>query len=333
MPVDGCRCWPPDTGGVTERSQAIDLDEQDELAPLRDSFYRPDPDLLYLDGNSLGMMPLAVQERLHRMVDDEWGRELVRGWQHWDSLPMEAGDRIGQLIGAAPGQVVVTDTIFDEPLQAGSCRARGPAWAQGAGHRQRQLPLRPLRPAGRRGAAQGPAASGADRPDERRESGRRAHLSCRRRRDGLVLARRLPIRCHQRHCRTDRAGTPSWGTGARSTSPTRAGAVPIELDAMGVDFAVGCTYKYLNAGPGAPAFLYVRRDLQSRLANPIQGWWGVADPFDMDAPFTAADGIARWQTGTPPVPGLVAVDESVALAGRGGYRPAARQVDARSRRT
>ena len=98
------------------------------------------------------------------------------------------------------------------------------------------------------------------------------------------------------------------------------GSVPIDLDAIGVDLAVGCTYKYLNAGPGAPAFLYVRRDLQERLHNPIQGWWSVADPFDMDAPYTPADGIARWQTGTPPIPGLVAVDEGAATARRGGHR-------------
>ena len=94
--------------------------------------------------------------------------------------------------------------------------------------------------------------------------------------------------------------------------------MPIELDALGVDLAVGCTYKYLNAGPGSPAFLYVRRDLQQRLHNPIQGWWSVADPFDMDAPYTPADGIARWQTGTPPIPGVVAVQEGAALLADAG---------------
>jgi kynureninase len=92
-----------------------------------------------------------------------------------------------------------------------------------------------------------------------------------------------------------------------------AGAIPVDLDAVGVDLAVGCTYKYLNAGPGSPGFLYVRRDLQHRLNNPIQGWWSAVDPFDMEAPYRAADGIARWQTGSPPVPGLIAAHESAAL--------------------
>ncbi len=93
------------------RSWAQQQDADDELAYLRDRVYRPDPDLYYLDGNSLGMLPVATRERMHRLIDDEWGRELVRGWQHWDSLPLTAGDRVGALIGAAPGQVVVCDSI------------------------------------------------------------------------------------------------------------------------------------------------------------------------------------------------------------------------------
>jgi kynureninase len=96
------------------------------------------------------------------------------------------------------------------------------------------------------------------------------------------------------------------------------GSVPIELDELGIDLAVGCTYKYLNAGPGSPAFLYVRNELQSRLRNPIQGWWSAADPFDMDAPYAPADGIARWQTGTPSIPGAAAVDEGAALLAEAG---------------
>ena len=307
----------PDTGGVTERSQAIDLDEQDELAPLRDSFYRPDPDLLYLDGNSLGMMPTAVQERLHRMVDDEWGRELVRGWQHWDSLPMKAGDRIGQLIGAGPGQVVVTDTTSTNlyKLAVAALEAQPGRKVlvtdsgnfpsdryvlQGVAERRKgQLRAVPTDPTN--GVNPGDVHTYlAD--DVAMVSF--SHVDYR-----SAAINDIAALTQQAH----RAGALVLVDLAHS-----AGAVPIELDALGVDFAVGCTYKYLNAGPGAPAFLYVRRDLQSRLANPIQGWWGVADPFDMDAPFTAADGIGRWQTGTPPVPGLVAVDESVALLAAAG---------------
>ncbi|MEO8107104.1 MAG: kynureninase [Actinomycetes bacterium] len=294
------------------RSWAEEQDKGDELASLRDSFYRPDPHLLYLDGNSLGMMPLAVQARLHRMVNDEWGRELVRGWQHWDSLPLNAGDRIGELIGAAPGQVVVTDTISTNlyKLAVAALEAQPGRKVlvtdsgnfpsdryvlQGAAERRKgQLRAVPTDP------------TNGVHPDDVHTyladdvaMVAFSHVDYRSAAINDVAA--LTEQAH-------RAGALVLLDLAHS-----AGVVPIELDALGVDFAVGCTYKYLNAGPGAPAFMYVRSDLQSRLTNPIQGWWGVADPFDMQAPFEPAQGIARWQTGTPPVPGLVAVDESVAL--------------------
>jgi kynureninase len=96
------------------------------------------------------------------------------------------------------------------------------------------------------------------------------------------------------------------------------GAVPIELDALGVDLAVGCSYKYGHAGPGSPGFLYVRRELQERLRNPIQGWWSAADPFDMDAPYIPAHGIARWQTGSPSIIGMAAIEEGATLLAEAG---------------
>jgi kynureninase len=99
-----------------------------------------------------------------------------------------------------------------------------------------------------------------------------------------------------------------------------AGAVPVDLDAVGADLAVGCTYKYLNAGPGAPGFLYVRRDLQDRLSNPIQGWWSTADKFAMDAPYQPAADITRFLAGTPPIAGVVAVDESAKMLEEVGLR-------------
>lgn len=299
------------------RGWADEQDEGDELASLRDSFYRPDPDVLYLDGNSLGMLPLTVRDRLHHLVDEEWGHELVRGWQHWDSLPLQAGDRIGELIGAAPGQVVVTDTISVNLYKlAVAALAAQPGRKvlvtdsgnfpsdryvlQGAAE-QRKGQLRTVPTT---------ATDGVNADDVHTYLADDvamvafSHVDYRSAAINDVVA--LTELAHQ-------AGALVLWDLAHS-----AGVVPVDLDALGVDFAVGCTYKYLNSGPGAPAFLYVRRDLQSRLANPIQGWWGVADPFDMDAPFAAAEGIAKWQTGTPPVPGLVAVDESVALLAEAG---------------
>jgi kynureninase len=299
------------------RGYAEQQDAADELAAYRDQFYRPDPDLLYLDGNSLGMLPNTTRQRLHSFVDDEWGGDLVRGWQRWDSLPLEAGDRIGELIGAAPGQVVVTDSISVNlyKLAVAALEAQPGRKVlvtdasnfpsdryvlQGAAERRkgqlRQVPI--------------------DSVDGLTVDGLHTYLA-----DDVAMVAvshvdyrsstiaRVAEITEQAH----RAGALVLWDLAHS-----AGAVPVDLDAVGADFAVGCTYKYLNAGPGAPAFLYVRRDLQHRLQNPIQGWWSAADPFDMDAPYTPAEGVARWQTGTPPISGVVAAHESARMLADAG---------------
>lgn len=299
------------------RDGARKHDEADDLAYLRDRVYRPDPDLYYLDGNSLGMLPIATRERMHRLIDDEWGRDLVRGWQHWDSLPLEVGDRIGGLVGAAPGQVVVCDSISVNlyKLAVAALEAQPGRKVlvtdtgnfpsdryvlQGAAERRKgQLRLVPTEPL--RGVT--PDNVNTYLADDVAMVAF-SHVDYRSAAINDVVA--LTELAH-------RAGALVLWDLAHSI-----GSVPIDLDAAGVDFAVGCTYKYLNAGPGAPAFLYVRRDIQDRLANPIQGWWSAADPFDMDAPYTPASGIGRWQTGTPPIPGLVAVDEGARLLADAG---------------
>lgn len=299
------------------RDGALKLDAADELAVFRDRIYRPDDDLIYLDGNSLGMLPLATRERMHRLIDEEWGRELVRGWQHWDSLPQDVGDRIGTLIGAAAGQVVVCDSISVNlyKLAAAALEAQPGRKVlvtdtgnfpsdryvlQGVAERRKgQLRLVPTDPL----VGVNPDNVHTYLADDVAMVAF-SHVDYRSAAINDVLA--LTEQAH-------RAGALVLWDLAHSI-----GSVPIDLDAIGADFAVGCTYKYLNAGPGAPAFLYVRRDLQDRLANPIQGWWSAADPFDMDAPYTPATGIGRWQTGTPPIPGLVAAEESAGLLAEAG---------------
>ena len=299
------------------QSWAKQQDADDELAVFRDRVYRPDPELLYLDGNSLGMLPISTRERMHRLIDEEWGRELVRGWQHWSTLPLEAGDRIGALIGAAPGQVVVCDSISVNlyKLAVAALEAQPGRKVlvtdtgnfpsdryvlQGVAERRKgQLRLVPTDPV--RGV--NPDNVHTYLADDVAMVAF-THVDYRSAAINDVVA--LTDQAH-------RAGALVLWDLAHSV-----GSVPLDLDAAGVDFAVGCTYKYLNAGPGAPAFLYVRRDLQDRLANPIQGWWSAADPFDMDAPYTPATGIGRWQTGTVPIPGLVAVDEGAGLLAEAG---------------
>ena len=299
------------------RAWAEQQDAADELAAYREMFVRPDPNLIYLDGNSLGMLPLATRDRVHALVDEEWGGELVRGWQHWHSLPVEAGDRIGSLIGAAPGQVVLTDSISvnlyklavavleAQPgrkvllTDAGNFPSDRYVLQGAAERRKGQLRLVPADP------VDGVTVDNVHTylaDDVALVSF--SHVDYR----SATIARVAEL-TEQAH----RAGALVLWNLAHS-----AGAIPVDIDALGVDLAVGCTYKYLNAGPGSPGFLYVRRNLQHRLSNPIQGWWSAADPFDMDAPYQPAEGIARWQTGTPSVPGLVAAHESAAMIADAG---------------
>ncbi|HEX5017071.1 MAG TPA: kynureninase [Actinomycetes bacterium] len=302
---------------ATERARAVELDASDPLRSYRDQFHRPDPNLVYLDGNSLGMLPLTTRERMRSLVDDEWGTELVRGWQHWSTLPLDVGDRIGALVGAASGQVVVTDSISvnlyklavavleAQPgrkvllTDAGNFPSDRYVLQGAAERRKGQLRLVPA------DSVEGVTTDNVHTylaDDVALVSF--SHVDYR----SATIARVTEL-TEQAH----RAGALVLWNLAHS-----AGAIPVALDDLGVDLAVGCTYKYLNGGPGSPGFLYVRRDLQHRLNNPIQGWWSASDPFDMDAPYRAADGIARWQTGTPPIPGLVTTDAGVAMLADAG---------------
>jgi kynureninase len=297
---------------MTDRAAALELDAQDPLSSYRERFHRPGGDQIYLDGNSLGMLPLSTRDRLRTFVDAEWGDELVRGWQHWQSLSVEAGDRIGELIGAEPGQVVLADSISvnlyklaDAVLDAQPGRKvlltdvgnfPSDRWVlQGAAERRKgQLRLVP-----------------ADLVDGVTTDNVHTYLA-----DDVALVSFSHVDYRSATiARVKELTEQAHGAGALVlwNLSHSAGAIPVELDALGVDLAVGCTYKYLNAGPGSPGFLYVRRDLQHRLRNPIQGWWSAADPFDMEAPYRPADGMARWQTGSPSVPGLVAAHESAAM--------------------
>jgi len=292
------------------RERAEGLDAADPLAHYAKAFVQPDEDLIYLDGNSLGMLPLSARDRLHEFVDHEWGQKLVRGWDEWISMPLEVGDRLGGLIGAAAGQVVVCDSISVNiyklavaALEAQPGRkvlvtdaANFPSdryvLAGAAERRRGQLRLVPTTP-----------LAGLDIDKVQTyladDVAMVAFSYVDFRSAAIADVQALTDLAH-------RAGALVLWDLAHSV-----GSVPIDLDGVGADFAVGCTYKYLNAGPGSPGFLYVRKGLQDKLRNPIQGWWSTSDQFDMDAPYQPASGIATWQTGTPSIPGVIAVDEGV----------------------
>ena len=295
------------------RDDAVARDTADPLGHLPSQFVRDDPDLVYLDGNSLGMLPRRTRDRLADVVTREWGGEGVRGWHHWFDLPAQVGDRLGGgLLGAAAGQVLVTDSITVNLFKLVTAAVTRDTSRTVIVSDARSFPTD-------RYVVEGIAAmTGASvrwiesdpidgvsvdqvQPVVDRDVAVVVlqHVDYR---SGVIAdVRRINEVVHA-------AGALTLWDLAHSV-----GAVPVELDAWRVDLAVGCTYKYLNAGPGAPGFLFVRRELQDQLSNPIRGWWAQPEPFDMDAPFAPAPDLSRFLTGTQSVLGMCAVDESAAM--------------------
>jgi kynureninase len=300
------------------REYAAALDAEDPLAPFSDAFVRTDPELIYLDGNSLGRLPRAGAERIARVVRDEWGGDLIRSWEHWVDLPRRAGDLIGSaLLGAATGQVAVSDstTVNLYKLAVAALDARPDRTVivtdddnfptdryvlEGLAA-QRGLRLK---------VVHADIDAGLDLDvlrDAVGEDTALVSLSHVAYRSGALLDMAA-------------VGEIVHGAGALVLWDLchSAGAVPVRLDATGADLAIGCTYKYLNGGPGAPAFLYVREELQGRLRQPIWGWFGQRDQFAMGPSYDPVPGIDRFLVGTPAVLGIVAVEEGVRLLAEAG---------------
>jgi kynureninase len=294
------------------RAEALALDAADPLARFRERFVVTDPHRIYLDGNSLGRLPIVSRDRLHAVID-QWADELVGGWSGWIDMPARAGDALAEVLGAQPGEVLVTDSTTvdlyklvhalldadpalrtlvttaddfptDRYVLEGVARARGLAL----------LVLEPRDPIHGVG------------PDELTAAGPSgtmlAVLSHVGYRSG-ALADMVVL---------DRCATVVWDLSHSG------GAVPVDLGARGIRYAVGCTYKYLNAGPGAAGYLYVAAAEQGRLRSPIQGWFGQADQFDMDRPYAPAPGITRFMAGTPSVLALAAVETGARIAAEAG---------------
>jgi kynureninase len=302
------------------RAHAVELDAADPLAGYRDRFALDDPTLIYLNGNSLGALPLDVLRRLESVIAQEWGTALARSWDHWVDLPARAGDLVGELTGAAPGQVLVTDSttvnLYKLACAALSARpGRHVIVTDQDNFPSDRYVLEGI-------AAQGGAelrllATGIDeglRPEAVRaaidEDTALVSLSHVAYRSGALadMAAITEI-AHE-------AGALMLWDLCHSV-----GAVPVELDACDVDLAVGCTYKYLNAGPGAPAFLYVSARLREVLRQPIWGWFSQRDQFAMGPRYDPAAGIGKFMTGTPSILGTAAVEEGAKLLLEAGIGP------------
>jgi len=285
------------------RDEAAALDARDPLAGFRERFVVTDPGRIYLDGNSLGRLPVATRDRLQGLVS-EWGERLVSGWPEWIDAPGRVGDLIAGVLGAGPGEVIVGDstTVNLFKLCAAALALGDGALVTDTGNfptdryvleglaAQSARELRIVDDV--RGALDGAAVAVLSHVDYRTgEIADMAGVTALARDHGAVVVWDL---CHS------------------------AGAVPIDLHAARAELAVGCTYKYLNAGPGAPAFLYVARELHGRLRSPIWGWFGQRDQFAMGQGYDPVDGIGRFLAGTPPILDLAAVEEGVRLTAEAG---------------
>jgi kynureninase len=308
----------------TDRAWAAELDDADPLAAFRDRFADDGRGLIYLDGNSLGRLPLATAERVARVMREEWGSGLIGSWDHWIGLPARAGDQLGEhLLGAAPGQVAVCDstTVNLYKLACAGLDARPGRGVivtdddnfptdryvfQGIAA-QRGCELRMIHTDMDAGLDEAAVAAVAAAVGEDTALVSLSHVAYRS--AALADMARITDLVHA-------SGALMLWDLCHS-----AGSVPVRLDECGADLAVGCTYKYLNAGPGAPAFLYVRHDLQERLRQPIWGWMGQRNLFEMGPDYDPQPGVERFTTGTPQIVGITAVQEGTRLLAEAGIGP------------
>lgn len=285
------------------RDDALQRDKEDPLRHLRDRFEVPDG-VIYLDGNSLGPLPVGVRDRMASVIAEEWGQDLIRSWNvhDWIGLPRRVGDKIAKLVGAPPGSVIAGDSTSVQLFKLLVSATR-------------------LRP-GRRVIVTEPT----NFPTDSYIAASAARLTgCEVRwcdpsdvaaaldDDVAVLSlTHVDYRSGRMHdAATLTAAAHDAGALVCWDLCHSAGALPVDLAGWDADLAVGCGYKYLNGGPGAPAFAYVHPRVQDGVDQPLAGWMGHAEPFALERDYRPAPGIARVQTGTPPVLSMAALDTAL----------------------
>ena len=279
------------------------LDDADPLARWREEFVIADPELAYLDGNSLGMPTKRAFERVEQVMRDDWASGLIRSWDHWLDWPQRVGDALAPLIGAAPGEVVVHDSTSVNLFQLINAA----------------IGLRPDRNV--------LAVDPADFPTDRyivesiaaaRNMEVRAGFD---RLDDVAVAVRSMVDYRSAEIvdvATESARAREAGAVVVWDLSHAAGLLPVRVDEVGIDLAVGCTYKFLNGGPGAPAFTFVRTGLIEQLDEPFHGWFAQTDQFAMGDTFAPRPDIGRFRIGTPAILSLVAAQAGIEVSAAAG---------------
>jgi kynureninase len=288
------------------RDEAAALDQMDELALFREKFVLPDG-VIYLDGNSLGPLPKATPPRVSQVMEQEWGQSLIRSWTDhgWIDLQFRVGEKIGRFIGAAPGTTVVADStsvnLFKLLAAALDRRPGRPVILTEEGNFPTDLYMaQGLTALLQRGHVLRPVVDVAAALNDQ---------------VAVLMLTHVNYRSGAKHdmAALTRAAHAAGALVLWDLSHS-AGAVPLQLEADQVDLAVGCGYKYLNGGPGAPAFLHVAQYLQDDLRLPLTGWLGHAEPFAFESAYRPAADIARTVVGTPPILSLAALEVGIDIA-------------------
>jgi kynureninase len=290
---------------VISRDACVAKDLADSLAALRHEFYLDEGEI-YLDGNSLGPLSQSSKRRIAEVVDHEWGQGLVRSWNlaGWMDMPIRLGDRLASLIGARPGEVLVADTLtFAIAKLLGTALDQRPDRSvvltdranfhsdiyiieEVARRHQRNIEVRCI-----------------DRNDLDKHLGPDV---------AVVEFTQVDFRTgEQLDVKGITEKVHAAGALVIWDFAHSAGAVPLDVTGDNVDFAAGCSYKYLNAGPGGPAFMYVRREWQDKVSNPLPGWLGHARPFDFELDYESAQGMRKFVTSSPSIIALASLDGSL----------------------
>jgi len=308
---------------VTDREYALELDQNDPLAGYRSKFVITDPNLCYLDGNSLGRLPHATVKAVSDFLSQEWGNEVVTGWSHWIDEAQVAGDLLGRaVLGAGPGQVLVCDTtsVNFYQLCVAAIKARP--------GRKTIITDAANFPTDRyilKGIAEqfGLNLIIIDNEDPAIAENERitAELLEKYMTEDVAMVTFEVIQ-YRSGARTDIQSVTdlarSYGALVVWDASHAAGAIELNFDACGVDLAVGCTYKYGNSGPGSPAWLYVNKKIQSELQVPILGWFGNEDQFGMGPDFVKAEGIRGFQIASPSIIGIRGVQVAFSMIEEAG---------------